>query len=81
MNCMPSAIVLVNTNPESVDLLVSKLLEIDGITEAYRVYGVYDIIAKVEAKTLGKVKEIVSKRMRKINFVRSTITMMVATTR
>jgi DNA-binding Lrp family transcriptional regulator len=43
------------------------------------VYGVYDIVAKVEAESMDKLKEIVSWNIRRLEKVRSTLTMLVMT--
>jgi DNA-binding Lrp family transcriptional regulator len=81
MDFVPSAIVLINADLDHEDLVTDKLKEIDGITEVYKVHGVYDIVVKVEAQTMARVKEIISKKLRKISDVRSTITMMVTMSR
>lgn len=72
---------LLNADLASEDLVLNELREIEGITEVYKVHGVYDIVAKVEAQTFSKLKEIISRKLRGINAIRSTITMMVTTTR
>jgi DNA-binding Lrp family transcriptional regulator len=41
------------------------------------VYGVYDIVAKVEADSMDKLKEIVTWKIRRLDKVRSTLTMIV----
>jgi DNA-binding Lrp family transcriptional regulator len=41
------------------------------------VYGVYDIVAKVSADTMDKLKEIVTWKIRRLDKVRSTLTMIV----
>jgi len=41
------------------------------------VYGVYDIVAKVEADTIGKLKEVIASKVRRVSGVRSTLTMIV----
>jgi DNA-binding Lrp family transcriptional regulator len=41
------------------------------------VYGVYDIIIKVEAETTQAIKDTVFSKIRRIDNVRSTVTMMV----
>ena len=43
----------------------------------YMVYGVYDIVAKVGADTMDKLKEIVTWTVRRLDKVRSTFTMIV----
>jgi DNA-binding Lrp family transcriptional regulator len=50
---------------------------LEEVKEVFRVYGVYDIIAKVESDTMDKVKEIIIWKLRKLTGVKSTLTMMV----
>jgi len=50
--------------------------EIDGVEEAYMVYGVYDICAKVKTESPQQLKGIVQKIRSKEN-VSSTLTLMV----
>jgi DNA-binding Lrp family transcriptional regulator len=38
---------------------------------------VYDIVAKVEAETWKKLEEVITSKVRTVNSVRSTLTMMV----
>lgn len=74
---MPEAIVLINTNIGTEDEVMNELLKIDGVYEAYIVYGVYDIVVKIKAPTTETLKEIISSKVRKISNVRSTLTMIV----
>ncbi|MCS7142855.1 MAG: Lrp/AsnC ligand binding domain-containing protein [Aigarchaeota archaeon] len=74
---MPIAFVLINTEIGSEEDVVKQLKRIEAVKEAYAVYGVYDIIAKVEAESMDKLKEIVSWNIRRLDKVRSTLTMLV----
>jgi len=74
---MPIAFVLINTEIGSESEVLKTLKEVEGIEEAYSVYGVYDIIAKIRADTMDKLKDIVTWRIRRLNKVRSTLTMIV----
>jgi Lrp/AsnC family transcriptional regulator for asnA, asnC and gidA len=74
---LPSAIVLINTDAGGEDEVMEKLKVINEVTEAYIVYGVYDIVAKIEADNIDKLKDIVTNVIRKIPKVRSTLTMIV----
>jgi len=78
---MPKAIVLINTDIGAEEEVLNQLSNLEGVKEAYIVYGVYDIVAKVEAETTEKLKEIVTSRIRKIPKVRSTLTMIIVETR
>ena len=75
---MPTAFVLVNTDMKSENAVLRALKKIDGVKEAYNLYGTYDIIAKIEAERMGELTEIVTWRIRKIDGVRSTLTMVVS---
>ena len=74
---MPSAFVLVNTEIGSESDVLTALKKVNGVQKAHTIYGVYDIIAKIEADSIDKLKEIVTWRIRKIDGVRSTLTMVV----
>jgi len=72
------AFVLINTEAGMEQEVVNHLKTMKQVKEAYTVYGVYDAIAFVEADKIDELKNIVSYELRKINGVRSTVTMMVA---
>ena len=76
---MPMAFVLINTEIGAEEEVMNELRKIPNVKEAYVVYGVYDIVAKVEADSMDKLKEIVSWRVRRLDKVRSTLTMLVVT--
>jgi DNA-binding Lrp family transcriptional regulator len=42
------------------------------------VYGVYDIVAKVNGESMDKLKYIITEHIRRIDKVRTTLTMMVS---
>ncbi len=74
---MPQAFVLINSEIGAEDELLHELKKITNVKEAYSVYGVYDIVVKVEAETMEKLKEIVTWKIRRLDKVRSTLTMIV----
>jgi len=74
---MPTAFVLINTEIGSEADVLKDLKKVEGIEEAHAVYGVYDIIARVKADTMDKLKEIVTWKVRRLDKVRSTLTMIV----
>jgi DNA-binding Lrp family transcriptional regulator len=80
-NCgknMPTAFVLINAELGEEESLLKQLRSIDNVKEAHFVYGVYDVIVKVEAENMEKLKEIVTRNIRSLSEVRSTLTMTVA---
>jgi len=74
---MPMAFVFINTEMGSEEEVITDLKKVEGVIEAYVVYGVYDIVAKIKAETMDKLKDIVTSHMRRLNKVRSTLTMVV----
>ncbi len=74
---MPLAFVLINAEIGSESEILKELRKMEHVKEAYLVYGVYDIVAKVEADTMDKLKEFTSFKVRRLNKVRSTLTMIV----
>ena len=74
---MTLAFVLINTELGAEDEVRRELLEIPEVEEAYAVYGVYDIIVKLRAETMEKIKEVITWKIRRMNKVRSTLTMIV----
>jgi DNA-binding Lrp family transcriptional regulator len=74
---MPLAIVLINAEVGSEDELLRELRKLNNVSEAHAVYGVYDILAKVEAETMKELKEVITSKVRKLKNLRSSLTMMV----
>ena len=75
---MPLAFLLVNVETDSEKEILEIMKKTEGVEEAYMVYGVYDIIAKIKADTTARLKDIILWRIRKLNKIRSTKTMMVS---
>ena len=70
------AFVLINTaNHIDDDMFLAQLKKIDGISEAYKVCGIYDILVKVEAETTDKVLKVITNRLKNLKNIRSTLTM------
>ncbi len=74
---MPLAFVLINSEIGAEDEVLKALRQVEGVEEAYLVYGVYDIVAKVRAESMDKLREIVTWKIRRLSRVRSTLTMVV----
>ncbi|MDR0373339.1 MAG: Lrp/AsnC ligand binding domain-containing protein [Nitrososphaerota archaeon] len=72
---MPQAFVLINVESGAEEEVVNQLKKIEGVEEAYYSYGVYDIITKVKADTMEKLKEMVTHKLRTLTRVRSTLTL------
>ena len=74
---MPMAFVLINADLGAEEELLKSLRNLEFVKDVYVVYGVYDIIARVEADTMEKVKETITWKIRRLDRVRSTLTMIV----
>ena len=72
-----TAFLLINSELGAEKQLVDEIKSIQHVKEAHLVYGVYDIVTKVEADTMDEVKETITWKIRKLDRVKSTLTMMV----
>ncbi len=72
---MPRAFVLLNVATGSEDEVLKQLKNIETVEESYVSYGVYDLIIKVKADTMENLKNTVTQKIRSINQVRSTLTL------
>jgi DNA-binding Lrp family transcriptional regulator len=75
---MPKAFVLINVESGTEEEALKDLRSIQGVTESFTSYGVYDIIAKVEASSMDALKDLITLRIRNISKVRSTLTLILA---
>jgi DNA-binding Lrp family transcriptional regulator len=73
---MPMAYVLINTELGSETDVLTNVRKVEGVEEAFSVYGTYDIIARVKTETMDRLKEIVTWRIRRLDKVRATLTLM-----
>ena len=75
---MPKALVLMNAELGHENELINELKKTSYVTEVYAVYGVYDVIVKIEADSMEKLKDTVATQLRRIKGVKSTLTMIMA---
>jgi DNA-binding Lrp family transcriptional regulator len=72
---MALAFVLINTELGKGSFVENSLKEIGEVKEIFAVYGVYDYIVKLETESMSVLKDIISYKIRRIEHVRSTLTM------
>jgi DNA-binding Lrp family transcriptional regulator len=77
---MTTAFVMINTEFNAKSEILKSIKEIPEVKEAYLVYGVYDIIAQIETENLQEIKDVISTKIRRIDNVRSTLTMITSDT-
>ncbi len=73
---METAYVLVNCDLGSEEAIIEDLKHIDSVKEISGTFGAYDIIAKVENPDKDKLRETITWNIRKLEHVRSTLTLM-----
>ncbi len=69
--------VLLNVEPGSEEKVLNEVRKVPNVKECHRVYGVYDMIARIEADSMDALKEIVTWKIRRLDGVRSTLTAVV----
>lgn len=78
---MPTAYVLLNSDLGSDETIISKVKEIlenENVKyEVQGVYGVYDIVLKITSDNTDELRSVITNKIRKIDKVQSTLTMMV----
>ena len=79
---MPTAYVLINSDLGTDESIISKIKEIlkdekniEFTTQG--VYGIYDVVLKISSDNTDVLRNIITYKIRKINNVQSTLTMMV----
>jgi DNA-binding Lrp family transcriptional regulator len=75
---MPTAIVLANSEVGKETDIIDALARFREVEEAYLVYGVYDIVAKVNSDTMEGLESVITQRVRQIPAIRSTLTLIVS---
>jgi len=74
---MALSYVLMNVDLGAEEKVLKEVHNVPNVKECHRVYGVYDIIAKVEADSMDRLKEIITWKIRRLDGVRSTLTTIV----
>ena len=73
---MSTAYVLINCDLGSEEFVISELKSIEGVIEVHGTFGSYDILAKVQAELVEKLRETITWKIRKIAKIISTLTLM-----
>lgn len=73
---LSTAYVLINCDLGSEERVMTELKSISRIKEIRGVFGAYDILAKLDAPSDELIKDIVTSKIRRIDRIRSTLTLM-----
>jgi DNA-binding Lrp family transcriptional regulator len=74
---MSKAYVLISNESGTEDSVISNLIRIQSIQEAHGTFGPYDILTKLESPDEQKIQQDISNGIRKIQKIRSTLTLFV----
>ena len=73
---MAIAYVLINCDLGSEEQIIEELKHISDVKEVHGTFGAHDILAKVESDQISTLRETIMWRIRKIDKVRSTVTLL-----
>lgn len=74
---MATAFVLINCEFNSEKNITQQLKNIDNVKEVYGTFGAYDILVKIESDHVEKIRETITQKIRKVEKISSTLTLMV----
>ncbi len=57
--------------------MIRNLKKIEGVKEVVDVFSLYDIVTKIEAKDQSMLEKIITKQIRKVEHIHTTMTLMV----
>ena len=73
---MQRAFVLINCDLGSEASLIKELNQLDTVKESHGTFGPYDIVSVIETDNQDKIRKTISDHIRKLEHIRSTITLM-----
>jgi len=75
---METAYVLIVSELGSEQHVIEKLLMINEIKEVNQLWGAYDVVVKVVGSTLDDVREIITEKIRMIEGIKTTVSLIVS---
>ena len=72
---MFKAYVFINVDSGADNEVLQAIRKFSNVKEAYEIYGVYDLLAKIESETMEQLRDIVGARIRRLKKVKSTVTL------
>ena len=73
---MDTAYVLINCDLGSEEEIIDSLKHMESVKEVHGTFGAYDIIAKIENQDKNKLRETITWNVRRLQHIRSTLTLM-----
>jgi DNA-binding Lrp family transcriptional regulator len=74
---MPEALVCINTDINSAEEVFQELRACREVQEAFRVHGVYDIVARVKGENFEDLVNIVNTRIKQLSQVQTILSMLI----
>ena len=74
---MAQAYVIIHCATRMEEWVIRNLKKIEGVKEVVGVFSLYDIVVKVEAKDQSMLEKIITKQIRKVQHIHTTMTLMV----
>jgi len=74
---MHSAFVLMNAELGKETQIVNELKKVSYVKEVYPVYGVYDVLMVIESDSMEALRETITSKVRKLDGIKSTLTMII----
>ncbi len=74
---MKTAYVLINCDLGCEEAIIDELKHLDNVKQAHGIFGAYDILTKIESDSVEHLREVITWKIRKLNRVRSTLTLIV----
>jgi len=72
---MELAFLLINCEQNKDDTVLKKLIQFPGIKEVTKVFGVHDLVAKIEARTTSELRQKIIPIVKNIVDIRSVLTL------
>jgi len=72
-----TAYVLINCDLGYEEQIIEELKHLSDVKEVHGTLGTHDILAKVESDNVENLRHTITWKIRKLNMVRSTVTLMV----
>jgi len=73
---MVSAMVLINIGIEDQKKVLESIRQVKGVEEAHALWGIYDLMVKITANSIERLKEIIVNNLKQVVGVANTLTLM-----
>ena len=74
---MAQAYVIIHCETGMEEYVIRNLKKIEGVKEAAGVLSLYDVVAKIETKDNKTLEKIITKQIRKLEYIHTTMTLLV----